>query len=66
MPAHRGLEQIVTGGKDISHIVKDGEAETFSEIGQANLRKAQFLTVDEQCCTTNRKTGIGIAGSCLI
>ena len=48
MPARQPLQQIVTGREDIAHIVKDREAETLSQIGQADGRKAQFFAVDEE------------------
>ena len=66
VPAQQTFQHIVTGSENIAHIVKDGEAETFSEVRQADLGKAQFLTVDEQRRAADGKTGIGIAGSCLI
>ena len=66
MPAHKALEHIVTRGKDVAHIVKNGEAEALSEIRQADSGKAEFLTVDEQRRATDGKAGIGIAGSSLI
>ncbi len=66
MPTRQALQHIVPGGENIAHVVKDGEAETFSEVRQADLGKAQFLTVDEQRRAADGKTGIGITGSCLI
>ena len=39
MPAQQSFQHIVTGSENIAHIVKDGEAETFSEIGQADWGK---------------------------
>ena len=62
----QAFQHVVTGGEDVAHIVKDGEAETFSEKGQADLGKAQFFTVDEQRSAADGKTRIGIARSCLI
>ena len=66
MPAQHTLEHVVASSENVSHIVKESEAEAFPEIGQADGRKAQFLTVNEQRRATDGKTGIGIARSCLI
>ena len=62
----RAFQHVVSGGENISHIVKESEAEAFPEIGQADRGKAQFLTVDEQRRAADGETGIGIARSCLI
>ena len=56
----------MSGGKDVAHIVKHGEAKAFPEIRETDLGKAKFLTVNEQRGATDGKTGIGIARSCLI
>ncbi len=66
VPAHKPFEHIVTGGKHVAHIVKDGEAEALSEIGQADGRKSEFLAIYEQCRTTYRKTRVRVARTCLI
>jgi hypothetical protein len=66
VPAHKALEHIVTGGKHIAHIVKDGEAEAFSEVGQTHGRKSEFLAIYEQCRTTYRKARVRVARTCLI
>ena len=66
MPAQKTFDHVVTGGEDIAHIVKNGESETFSEVGQADWGKAKFLAVDEQRRAANGKAGIRIARSCLI
>src|ERR1700723_306667 len=60
MPAHQALQKVVAGGENIPHIVKQREAETFPQIRQADRRKAEFLTVDEQCRAPAGETGIGI------
>ena len=36
MPAQQALQHVVPGGKNIAHIVKNGETETFSEKRQAD------------------------------
>src|SRR5580658_2741265 len=66
MPAHEAFNHVVTGGENITHIVKNSEAKTFSKVWQAHLGKAQFLAIHKLRRTTDGKTGIGIAGSCLI
>ena len=66
MPAQEALDHIVFGGEDVAHIVKDGETETFSKIRKADRGKAELLTVHEQRCATDGKTGIRISGSCFI
>jgi len=66
VPARQALHHVVTGGENVAHIVKESETEAFTKPGQADGRKAEFLTVDEQRRATNGKTGIGIAGSSLI
>src|ERR1700722_1943707 len=66
MPTHQSLEHIVPRGKDVSHIVKNGEAEALSEVGQTDRWKTQFLTIDEQRRAPNWKTGIRIAWSRLV
>jgi hypothetical protein len=36
MPTQKALEHIVTGGVDVAHIMKEGKAETSSEVRQAD------------------------------
>src|ERR1700688_2893889 len=66
VPARKALEQIVTGGEDIAHIVKNSESEASSKIRQTHRGKAQFLTIHEKRSTADGKTGIGVARPCLV
>src|SRR3984957_4351676 len=66
MPAQQPLQHIVARGVDVSHIVKDGKTEAFSQIGQANLGKTQFFTIDEERRAAHRKTRVRIARARLI
>ena len=66
VPAQHALQHVVTGSKNIAHIVENRETEPFSQEGQADRWKAELLAVHKQSGATDGETGTGIARSCLI